>query len=190
MDVRAIDVSTHEDVSGIGVNTRYPIMKNGAAEITKCEALIGNLARCFTSAGRDLVQDLMQEGRLALVEYSTTWDPSISTLWTYANRRVFGAMLDAFARERPHGVDRSAFPIDEDGEIDIPDSPGLSADDSADLANALDALTEIERDLIRLYVVEDLTFEQIETKLGVDDATIKRRYRDACQKVRSQLEAA
>lgn len=176
-----------EDLSGTRRNNRYPNMKNATAELKKHEKLIRNLAGRFSKMGVG-VEDLAQEGRMALLQALEDWDSTRSALWTYARRRVLGVMIDAVTKETEHHV-ASSLEFDDDGEVLIP-APGLAVDEACAFSRAFEGLSDHEQELLRLYIVDDLSFDAIEAKLGVDDATIKRRYHAACAKVRAQMGVA
>lgn len=58
---------------------------------------VRDLARRFHRNERD---DLVQEGLLALLRAAERWEPERGILlWTYASRRVLGAMTDAIRRK-------------------------------------------------------------------------------------------
>jgi RNA polymerase sigma factor (sigma-70 family) len=146
--------------------------KDGNALIRAYEDKIRYVALQF--AGRVPLDELMQEGRTALWHARKLWRHD-SSLWTYAKRAVFAAMLRATTKE----VSESRGHVHE-----------ISVDEATTgivLARECLALLDVEkRAVVRLYL-DGETFESIAALLGKSKSSVDRTFRAAIALLREQL---
>lgn len=144
----------------------YPYMQNAAARtredsdavIQQHDSRIRHLARRFVGSGAS-VDDLMQEGRLALFLAAKLWRPDGGAcLWTYARRAVFAAML----RHASAHISESHIELTENVATDE------ALETSYLIRECLEMLGEEEREVIRLWMSGE-TFEAIGAALGKSD---------------------
>lgn len=126
-------------------SSRYSVMANAENEIIKAhDDVIACEAKKLLRLGVSL-DDLIQEGRLALLECSRrNTCPEKAALWTFARCRVVGAMLDAVARvlrSRAH-----VRPLG-DGEECLVEDPSALADEAIGAAETEQALAKALRSL-------------------------------------------
>lgn len=159
----------------------YPIMQNAIATtladgdslIRNHERLIRHLATRFLGSGASL-DDLMQEGRIALWTAEKSWRKE-SSLWTYARTSVFASML----RCASDYLAEAHAPLDEE----------TVGEDSLEVntlvRECLAALNEEERDVVRL-VMSGETFEQIGSLLRKSDRSVRRIFDGAIATMRER----
>lgn len=146
------------------------------------ERRIAALARsyCGDSAIRE---DLMQEGRLALLAAARDKDPSISAeLWTYAKKRVCWAMLKVIMREAKEPCLQGDNKVNEHGEtaLDVLQSPPPETDEKLDFSRLLiridrirSELDGLEREVLEM-ALDSLGVRTIGEELGLSYPTASR----------------
>jgi RNA polymerase sigma factor (sigma-70 family) len=161
-------------------------MKNEAQEIQKCERLLRHAARRFSSTAS--IDDLLQVGRIALLEAFRKWEPSISALWTYARLRVMKAMLLEASSEAKAFHMRAS-----DSVLEHEAAHGLDPEESVMLSEILEGMTELtnaERETVRLHLVDDFSLRDIDRRDGLHDCQSRDRFHSACVKIRAHLAEA
>ena len=112
--------------------------------------------------------------RAPMRDRGCTASPPISSPSTAAVRRV--------ASTRPHGSSRQRAPIDDIG--DRVDSLLDAADLWPHVADAITDLPEVERDVLILFVWEDLSYGEIADALDVPAGTVRSRLNRARMRMR------
>ena len=164
----------------------YPIMRTEPAKkeheiLTKHERLIRYLCQPF--AGGVDIDDLLQEGRCALVLAARRYDPAFGAeLWTYARKFVLGAILRVVARELSRASDVSYIETaDEDGPASGAVADGPTPEDvvcAAELVSvAVRGLGERRRDVLVMHLRDDQDFRTIAAALGVKRTQLQEDYR-------------
>jgi len=173
-----------------------------------CRPIVLRLAADLASPRVDR-DDLIQEGNLAAAKAFRAWDPAGGTsLTTWSWIPIRHAMWRLCRRMRTHGIKwyPKAIPA---GHIDSMDDPGcaiglrdvgdtlhdqLGTFDAppdyfaiARLADAVSALTDRERMVIRSRFVHDMTLEQIGDKLGLTRERARQIEAEALRKLRVRL---
>lgn len=145
-----------------------------------------------------LYDDLLQAGRLALMECLEAHDPAFRTaFWTFAHRRVTGAMIDEMRRLYPgsrvlrNGHMHVSFDSVNESVIsggeDIFDA--VSNDEERErLAEAMGRLMERERRVVMLYS-HGLYLRQIGRLMGCSESRACQIYHRAVRKMRRGVEA-
>lgn len=197
-----VGLSISEFAAASSAGLSYPIMKTATADnrqsesdiIRNHEKLIRFFAAPFASKGV-LLDDLVQEGNIALLASSRTWRADGgASLWTWAIKSVRGAMFLLATKEigeRRH-VDLSSS--ESDGEHVDESVSAESALELKELGSILeDAMTEctpVERSVVDLYLNEDLSFRQIAERLSLSsNDKAERTYRAAIAKLRERVQA-
>lgn len=150
--------------------------------IKKHDSLVRHLATRFLGSGVAL-DDLIQEGRLALWTASQTWRADGgASLWTYARKAVFLAMVryaSAHIDERHESLDTE--PSTEDQARTL----GPEVEVSLLVRECLSVLNEEERVVILAWM-EGETFEAIASALAVSDRQVRRVHQNAILALRER----
>lgn len=141
--------------------------------IANHDSLIRHLAVRFVGSGVS-IDDLMQEGRIALWQAEKKWRRE-SSLWTYARRAVFAAMLRC-ASEHVAETHEELF---EDTVAGV----GDNAEVAFLVRECLSMLSEEERVIVKLFM-EGETFESIGAALKVSDRNVRRVFQGALSTLR------
>lgn len=163
----------------------YPDMPTESEILSKHERLIRHMARPFTSFG-PMIDDLLQEGRLALLVAARKYDPAYGAeLWTYARKYVLGAILKLVNNELSR-IDHEQFDESEgrdgyDFKTDRPTrSPASEAALAANqitpedglmtrevLADAAKGISLRNLSIVEKYDVEEKDFQTIAIEVGL-----------------------
>lgn len=148
----------------------------------------------FSGRGVDL-EDLVQEGCIALIEVSRKWDSSKGVqLWTYARPFVFGAIFKFVAREMNPTNELVNDPDDESEfwtQIAVHPSPEEVAqlgEDLTILEEEIDALNEDERRLLWSVFGEDKSLRDVAAEAATHHCTTQRLYKGAIEKLRERMQ--
>lgn len=163
------------------------------------ERLIRYTAIPFVGHGIAL-EDLMQEGKIALLEAARRWDPSQGVkLWTYARKFVLGGIFRCVAREINEPSRDLLAPAEENEDGDVvarllsegptPEEIAQLGEDLVILEEEIDALNEGERQVLWKVFGDDLTLRDIAVADGTHHSTPQRIYRGAIEKLRNRMEA-
>jgi RNA polymerase sigma factor (sigma-70 family) len=188
-----VTISAYPDMQ---TATAQTTVETEAALLRKHERLIRYMALPFSSRGGSL-DDIMQEGRLALLSASRTWEASYGVkLWTYARKFVLGAMI-RFVSDAAEEPSRPSDPrYDEDDEIQETAHDNQTPEDAlshkeqvAIMVSELAHLSENERRAVRLSFNEGLDIRSIATSLGVPRSTAHDILQGAIAKLRERVGA-
>lgn len=155
------------------------------------------------------LDDLMQEGRMALLRAARSWDPVHGVkLWTYARKFVLGAMIHYVSNEidepcrdvvdELRGGHRGGCDDETDGVsvLDRLASADASPEDLAELGEGLaileqeiDSLNDDEKKVLWQLFGESLPHRDAAEVLGVGNGTIMRTKLNAMEKLRTRMEA-
>ncbi len=190
----------------------YPIMQTATAQapgrdsestvIKKHERLIRYIAIPFASGGVSL-DDLMQEGKIALLGAARTYDPSLGiALWTYARKFVLGAMFRFRTKEVGEPCRLSILPSGDstddgmqvvaeslESEAATPDDALETAELVAIAAREFSFLDETQRRVLRMRFGDELDVRSIATKLDLSKSDVDRIYHGAIAKLRERVGA-
>jgi RNA polymerase sigma factor (sigma-70 family) len=219
------DLRPNLDISGTdSPQSTYPSMQRETAQrsevlgetegqiIARHEGRIRHMAIPFADRGVSL-DDLMQEGRIALILASRSWSPSGgATLWTYAYKFVYGAIsrsktkeieepchTQALAGHDEHACSNggnSAFSDDVTGGVenigeDVPNAEETIA--TAQLVSIASGemicLSEQERRVVRMRLNDDRDVRAIAVELGLSKSDVDRIYHGAIGKLRERVGA-
>ena len=171
--------------------------------------LVYSLARkiCERRNRRDLLDDLSSAGAEALIKAVDSFDPDRAegaSLFTYAYRKILGAMTDYLREERYSGVhvvrnDREiAYKNLGISSLDDPTQKGesplnLRVTDPAQANNLLPAalrralanLSKEEQRVFLLRGIEEQPYEEISVRSGIPEGTLKSLYSRAKAKLRN-----
>lgn len=178
--------------------------------IRKHDRLIRYRAIPFVGHGVD-VQDLIQEGRIALLEAARKFDESHgASLWTYARKFVLGAMFKCVSREivepsrdlaSRHDGDDEELPLyggatgPENLEFALasgtpsPEEIVELEEDLAILEEEVATLSEAEKSVLWKVFGEEKSLRDVAVESGCHHCTPQRVYHGAMQKLRHQMEA-
>jgi len=161
------------------------------------EALLRFVARPYARFGVPL-DDLLQEGRLALVLASRSFRPEAGArLWTYARKWVTGAMFHLVARQiagpRCVGMDDVELVRARGSEALWDDSPETQLSLQEERRHAKDALAELsarEREVVLLKLEEECSFAEIALRLGISKPRAHQIFAQAMETLRVRIEAS
>jgi len=186
--------------------------------VKKHAQAIRYMALPFASLRGSPLEDLIQEGSIALVLASRKWDPARGVkLWTFARKSVLGAFFRLVAKEAAEpcrlielvsksteqlefnaGDDRcsldngSEFLANVEATIadDVPTPEDLAAvkEDLAALKEDLEELSDIEREVLWSYFGEDRSLRETEAATGHSHGCVQRTFRGAIAKLRARAE--
>ncbi len=174
----------------------YPYMQTASATaqvdvskiLSKHDRLIGHMARRFV--GRAEREDLIQEGRVALLDAARRFDSEKGAqLWTYARKFVFASMLRCATSASGPAI--SIEDIDEEAEeataAPSPEAALEQRECIAILAEQFSSLIEEERTVLRLRFVDELDVRAIAERLGSSKSDIDRISQRALRKLRDRV---
>jgi RNA polymerase sigma factor (sigma-70 family) len=143
-------------------------VRNSESEVIQNhEKLLKHVAKTFASAGVPL-EDLLQEGRLALVVAHRRWREE-AAFWTYARPFVLEALCNAVKKARTD----AAYCIDDPGTLEAIAYPAASPEDVVIAQDLLGALNARDRSFLLESVVAESSFEEIARRLGVGKSGAK-----------------
>lgn len=164
-------------------------MQDANEIIKKYDGFIRALA---WNLGRVDVDDLVQEGRIAVVAALKHYDPSRgASFWTFARRTVLNAMIDLLRKES-----RESLLLFEDGDSDaVSDSP--NAEESMigieermvrtrKVADAFGALSPQEQSFVRKRFAGQSN-QSIADEIGVSRETVRRVFNEAATTLRERV---
>ena len=164
--------------------------------VQKHERLIRFVALPFAYRRGAALDDLMQEGRIALLDAARRWRASEGVrLWTYARKFVLGAMFRHVSREASEPA-HNAFAGDETVETflealqETPESLLEHHECSAIASSQLSELDETERKVLGLRFLESASFSDIAEQLALSsNDRAERIYHGAIGKLRERVGA-
>lgn len=181
----------------------YPIMQAATAHhgvresesaiIKRHERLIRYIALPFARRNAD-VDDLVQEGRIALLVAARSWRASEGVeLWTYAWKFVLGAMFRYVSREirepsRSHSESDDAA-LGQLGTSDRAPEGALSMHEVGSILDSeLVRLSDVERRVLCLRFVDEISLCEISRMLALSsEDKADRIYHGAIRKLRERL---
>jgi RNA polymerase sigma-70 factor (ECF subfamily) len=189
-------------LKGTWDSDRDPLVALQAGDPALFEAFVGSESSTFMAffrrlgVGTNEAEDLVQEVFLKLFRHAATYKPS-GRFEAFAFRIARNAWID---RSRRGGVrPRLVEPIHgEDGEelpaLDVPSStpsPGAvleTREEAGRVSMALRQLSEGQRLVFELGVVQELGYSEIARMLEIPEGTVKSRMFNAVRKLRALLE--
>jgi RNA polymerase sigma factor (sigma-70 family) len=174
--------------------------------VQSCDRRIAYLAQPFAKQYGVAIQDLIQEGRIALLESAREWDPTGgASIWTFGRRAVFWAMLQLVARERKEpsrdldgivGLAQKEEDCDErDPWIDrlpsaepSPEEIAKLGEDLAMLEEEIDALSDVERDVLWRVFGESKDVRAIAEEMSTSKSDVDRIKHRAIERLRERIE--
>ncbi len=180
--------------------TPYLIMQDRAAKVAEesdaqlieaCRKRVEHLARKYSTNFN--TKDLVQEGLAALLVARRTWRQE-AEFWTYAQRFVLGAMVRYVTNESwepsraGDGRDDSRLEKVECGTRTAEDLLEI-AECAAALPESMLSLSETERKVVRLHLVDDLPFTRIARELNMSNDKAERIYHGAMSELRERVGA-
>ena len=167
-------------------------MSNAAyASIVKDhEGRIRAVAKTVVRPGVE-IDDLVQEGRIALLRALERFDPSRgASLWTYARRLVKSSMRDYVEKERKHFDGR----VDECDEGDAfegvdettPEDGLLTAEAKRQLVIAVMSLSDDEREILVMHFDEDQSYRAIAPQLKISIGSVHNAIKAALESLKAK----
>ena len=177
----------------------YPYMTNAAAQqtaipeseasiIKRHDKLIAYVAQRFSRSGVSQ-QDLLQEGRIALLQAARAWRAEYETqLWTFAHKAVFGAMLRYVDSNRSEELDMSE--LEPETPPENPETAVATAECLPIASREFFALRPEEQRIVRLHLIDGRSLRDIAREQGDADHTrVRRIYGEAIAKLRERVGA-
>ena len=134
---------------------------------------------------RELAEEVTQDVFVWIWREARSFDPrrgsDVALIRTVTRRRAVDAIRrEAAARRR---TAREQVPLDRQAD------PYGSFEDQEQVSQLMAALTELEREAVRLYYWEGLTSRELATRLETNMSTAKTRKRDGVMRMRMRLAA-
>ncbi len=146
--------------------------------IEKYDDLIRYIAQGFSR--RVSIDDLIQEGRMALLHSADLWDPDRGTqFWTYARPAIIRWMVRWMTQECAE-----ACAV---GDIESLSGESSDIDTRLSLETGLRHLSELELKVLHLSVVADTSIRGIAEQLGMSKSSVDRIYQEAIVKLRDRI---
>ncbi len=161
-----------------------------------------------TPAGRRCTDtdELIAAGEWALWQAAERYDPAASAVfWTYAQRRVWGAMVDwlretaagtrrhhvaverfseVAAKQRPTNRGRPGPGLQLEAAFAVYDVPSAALERHDEVDRQLRQLRERERVIMRLYHLDGLTMRQTAARVGLSESRVSQILTDALNQLR------
>jgi RNA polymerase sigma-70 factor (ECF subfamily) len=138
------------------------------------------ITRCAAAA-----EDAVQEG------FARLWAsgrPPQGDGVAYVFASVRNAAIDLWRRHRPAAERQQEMPVSIfDGQEADPATAAMTAEQVERLGRAVDALPDDQRDVVVMRAYGGLTYAQIAKALGEPLPTVAGRYRQALERLRSQM---
>lgn len=133
-------------------------------------------------------EDLAQDAMVALWRRAASFDPvkARATTWIYVIAR--NAWIDKLRRERVRLAYGDEFLGSEASTDEAPDDAVSRGQDEDRVHAALDALSDEQREVVRLSFFEDRPHSEIAERLSLPLGTVKSRLRLALGKLKAQWE--
>lgn len=132
------------------------------------------------------VEELMQETMIRVWRKAAQFDPARSTAATWIYTIARNCRVDAYRRDRRPEFDPNDPALVPEPEP-MADAGLLQQQDSDELLNAMDLLSDQEKTVLQLAFYEDKSQAVIASQLGIPLGTVKSRTRLAFAKLRSRL---
>jgi RNA polymerase sporulation-specific sigma factor len=153
--------------------------------------LVHHIANRLGRVSGEPLEDLVQEGLVGLMRAVDNYSPTRGTEFsTYAYRFIEGYMLNHLRRRRRDPVALSALTrSSEENDTDLEDDADFSQQvlDRLTIAQAMSALSPLEKGVLRRFFYADLTQTEIASVLGRSRGYISRILRRALEKLRISL---
>ncbi len=186
---KLLAMDSFADLSDEGLLARI-----GAGDRAAFAALFGRYAPKVKSylmrlgAGGAAAEDLAQEAMISVWRRAASYDATRAkpSTWVFVIAR--NAWIDRLRREKVELAYRSVNPPVEESQEEAPDAAVARRDDASRIADALAALSEEQRQVVRLSFFEDRPHSEIAARLSLPLGTVKSRLRLALNKLRAHWE--
>lgn len=166
----------------------------GAGDRLAFELLFGRYAPRVKSylmrlgAAAAAAEDLAQDAMISVWRRAGSYDAARAkpSTWVFVIAR--NAWIDRLRREKVELAYRSVNPSVEESQEEAPDVATARRDEESRVADALAALSEEQRQVVRLSFFEDRPHSEIATRLSLPLGTVKSRLRLALIKLRAHWE--
>jgi RNA polymerase sigma factor (sigma-70 family) len=192
--------------------TQQKPVESEASIVKRHERMIRYIAIPFVGRGGASLDDLTQEGAIALLDAARKWDGTLGvTLSTYAWKFVLGAMVRFTSKElgepsriglrdgaarRTEATDGSVDEGSIDSYVENLEAEGRSPEESVETsecvaiaARELSFLDERQRRVLRMRFGDELDVRSIAEKLGTSKSEVDRIYHGAIDKLRERVGA-
>lgn len=146
------------------------------------------------SLSRDFADDLIEVGITKLLTLEEKYDITKNTKFsTYAYSRIKGAMKDTlrhiqwFNRNQKDLSMVYISDLDEDLFIDDSENLILLREKTSSLLEAVDSLPRRQRELIKLYYWNGMSFFEIACFFGISDSRVSQLHKQALSKLKEKL---
>jgi len=164
--------------------------------ITRCQLrdrqALAELIERYERPIRYFIRRLVDNADLADELFQDTWLTVIRKIDTLADPGKFAMWLYQIARNRVYEeFRRKRRVMDLDESLEAPENPeeeALSFDDAAKLHRCLGELKPLQKEVLMLRFIEQMSYEQIAEVLGCNIGTVRSRIHHAKQALREKLE--
>lgn len=164
--------------------------------ITRCQLrdrqALAELIERYERPVRYFIRRLVDDTDLADELFQDTWLTVIAKIHTLGNPERFTVWLYRIARNRVYQeFRRKKQTVELDESIEAPDDPEeeiLSFEDVARLHRCLGELKPLQKEVLMLRFIEQMSYEQIAEVLDCNVGTVRSRIHHAKQALRERLE--
>lgn len=140
-------------------------------------------------AGPGIAEDLAQEAMISVWRRAASFDPAKAKASTWLFVIARNAWIDRLRRERVEIAYRDTYIIADDRSLEeAPDAAVARVETEAQMQDALNTLSEEQRQVVRLSFFEDRPHSEIAERLSLPLGTVKSRLRLALVKLRAHWE--
>lgn len=180
--------------------TRYPNMTAAAfkAVLAEHEGRLSYMVQPFSNCGVDR-EDLLQEARVALWRAAEKWDETRgASLWTFARRKVFGALVDLTTRQAEEPSAPNSSPDSILANFDVDGAPAFvpSFEDSIvdhetsdEVRNAIARLSVADQTLLQSYVKAG-NYASLGPELGLTADAVSKKVKRVVERIRDNMKGA
>jgi RNA polymerase sigma-70 factor (ECF subfamily) len=164
--------------------------------ITRCQLrdrqALAELIERYERPVRYFIRRLVNDADQADELFQDTWLTVIAKIHTLANPERFTVWLYRIARNRVYEeFRRKKQTVELDESMEAPDNPEeeiLSFEDVAKLHRCLGELKPVQKEVLMLRFIEQMSYEQIAEVLDCNVGTVRSRIHHAKQALREKLE--
>lgn len=137
-------------------------------------------------------EDLKSAAFFGLVDAAQKYNPSKSSFGTYARFRIAGEIQD-FIRESYRDDSRVHISLDqsdEDGNCLVDSIVDKSSDFDTELFEDMTKkLTDLDRNILKMYYVDEMSMKEIGCEMGVSESRISQLLKRSREKIRTTIAA-
>jgi len=135
-----------------------------------------------------IAEDLAQDAMLSVWRRAASYDSTKAKASTWIFVIARNAWIDKLRREKVELAYRETSPVSEESEDEAPDEAAMRTQTEEQVSAALAALSDEQRQVVRLSFFEDMPHSEIADALKLPLGTVKSRLRLALIKLKARWE--